>query len=126
MQDVHWGCGLFGYFPCYTLGAMYAAQWFATMRRERPALDAEITRGELTPVFDWLKSRIWSQGSRWETPELVQSRRGLECCCLRGQALPAVLRRRRTKPIAPRPASISARLCGSGTAVTLTLSSEVP
>ena len=36
MQDVHWGCGLFGYFPCYTLGAMYAAQWFATMRRERP------------------------------------------------------------------------------------------
>nr|WP_297532290.1 carboxypeptidase M32 [uncultured Roseateles sp.] len=76
MQDVHWGCGLFGYFPCYTLGAMYAAQWFATMRRERPALDAEITRGELTPVFDWLKSRIWSQGSRWETPELVQRASG--------------------------------------------------
>ena len=76
MQDVHWGCGLFGYFPCYTLGAMYAAQWFATMRRERPARDAEITRGELTPVFDWLKSRIWSQGSRWETPELVQRASG--------------------------------------------------
>ena len=26
MQDVHWTDGLFGYFPCYTLGAMYAAQ----------------------------------------------------------------------------------------------------
>ena len=76
MQDVHWGCGLFGYFPCYTLGAMYAAQWCATMRRARPALDPEITRGELTPVFDWLKSRIWSQGSRWETPELVQRASG--------------------------------------------------
>ena len=76
MQDVHWGCGLFGYFPCYTLGAMYAAQWFATMRRERPTLDAEITRGELTPVFDWLKARIWSQGSRWETPELVRRASG--------------------------------------------------
>ncbi|HEX7768838.1 MAG TPA: carboxypeptidase M32, partial [Dokdonella sp.] len=71
MQDVHWGCGLFGYFPCYTLGAMYAAQWFATMRRGRPTLDEEIARGELAPVFDWLKDRIWSQGSRWETPELV-------------------------------------------------------
>lgn len=76
MQDVHWGCGLFGYFPCYTLGAMYAAQWFATMRRERPTLDEEITRGELAPVFDWLKDRIWSQGSRWETPELVRRASG--------------------------------------------------
>lgn len=76
MQDVHWGCGLFGYFPCYTLGAMYAAQWFATMRRERPTLDEEIARGELAPVFDWLKDRIWSQGSRWETPELVRRASG--------------------------------------------------
>jgi carboxypeptidase Taq len=76
MQDVHWGCGLFGYFPCYTLGAMYAAQWFATMRRERPTLDEEITRGELAPVFDWLKARVWSQGSRWETPELVERASG--------------------------------------------------
>jgi carboxypeptidase Taq len=76
MQDVHWGCGLYGYFPCYTLGAMYAAQWFAAMRRERPALDEEIARGELAPVFDWLKSRIWSQGSRWETPELVRRASG--------------------------------------------------
>ncbi|MBB3282633.1 carboxypeptidase M32 [Mitsuaria sp. BK037] len=76
MQDVHWGCGLFGYFPCYTLGAMYAAQWFATMRRERPTLDEDIARGELAPVFDWLKDRIWSQGSRWETPELVRRASG--------------------------------------------------
>ena len=76
MQDVHWGCGLFGYFPCYTLGAMYAAQWFATMRRERPTLDEEIARGELASVFDWLKDRIWSQGSRWETPELVRRASG--------------------------------------------------
>jgi carboxypeptidase Taq len=27
LQDVHWPEGLFGYFPCYSLGAMYAAQW---------------------------------------------------------------------------------------------------
>ena len=55
---------------------MSGAVWCATRRRPRPALDAEITRGELTPVFDWLKSRIWSQGSRWETPELVQRASG--------------------------------------------------
>ena len=44
MQDVHWSDGSFGYFPCYTLGAMYAAQWFAAMRREDPRLDEKLDR----------------------------------------------------------------------------------
>lgn len=72
LQDVHWPEGLFGYFPCYTLGAMYAAQWFATMRRENPDLDACIGRGELSVVFNWLRERVWSQGSRWTTDELCR------------------------------------------------------
>jgi carboxypeptidase Taq len=76
MQDVHWGAGLFGYFPCYTLGAMYAAQWFASMRRARPDLDERIAAGDLAPVFDWLRDKIWLQASRWETPELVQRASG--------------------------------------------------
>jgi carboxypeptidase Taq len=71
MQDVHWPAGIFGYFPCYSLGAMYAAQWFAAMRREMPDLDERIGRGELQPVFDWLRERIWSQASRWPTDELA-------------------------------------------------------
>lgn len=76
MQDVHWGAGLIGYFPCYTLGAMYAAQWFATMRSEMPDLDQRIANGELTAVFDWLNAKIWSQASRYETPELVKRASG--------------------------------------------------
>ncbi|MFM7971486.1 MAG: carboxypeptidase M32, partial [Betaproteobacteria bacterium] len=76
LQDVHWPEGLFGYFPCYTLGAMYAAQWFAAMRSEMPDLDARITRGELSPVFNWLRERIWSQGSRWTTDELCRRASG--------------------------------------------------
>jgi carboxypeptidase Taq len=71
MQDVHWPGALFGYFPCYSLGAMYAAQWFAAMRRELPGLDAQIAAGELAPVFDWLRERIWHQASRWTTDELA-------------------------------------------------------
>ncbi|MCV2366616.1 carboxypeptidase M32 [Roseateles oligotrophus] len=76
MQDVHWGCGLIGYFPCYTLGAMYAAQWFAAMRRSMPSLDADIAAGNLAPIFDWLRSNIWLQGSRLETPGLVKAASG--------------------------------------------------
>ena len=71
MQDVHWGEGLFGYFPSYTLGAMYAAQWFATIRKQTPDLDARMAAGDLAPVFEWLRENIWQQGSRWSTTELV-------------------------------------------------------
>jgi carboxypeptidase Taq len=76
LQDVHWSDGSFGYFPSYTLGAMYAAQWFAAIRRAAPDLDARIAAGDLAPVFNWLREHIWSQASLWETPELVMKASG--------------------------------------------------
>jgi carboxypeptidase Taq len=76
MQDAHWTEGAFGYFPSYTLGAMYAAQWFAAMRRVVPDLDARIAAGDIAPMFEWLGANIWSQASRWETPELVRRASG--------------------------------------------------
>ena len=76
LQDVHWSDGSFGYFPSYTLGAMYAAQWFTAIRREVPDLDARIARGETGAVFDWMNRNIWSQASLFETPELVRRASG--------------------------------------------------
>jgi carboxypeptidase Taq len=76
MQDIHWTDGAYGYFPSYTLGAMYAAQWFATLRRTRPALDAEIARGELGGIFQWLRVNIWEPASRYEIDELTKRASG--------------------------------------------------
>lgn len=76
MQDIHWTMGLFGYFPSYTLGAIYAAQYFATIRQLHPDLDARIAAGDLSPIFDWLSTHIWQQASRWETSELVRRATG--------------------------------------------------
>ena len=76
MQDVHWSEALFGYFPTYTLGAMYAAQWFAAIGELHPDLDERIAASDLDPVFDWLRANIWSQGRRWETAELVRRASG--------------------------------------------------
>lgn len=76
LQDIHWSGGSFGYFPSYTLGAMYSAQYFASIRRAHPDLDAGVAAGDLSPIFDWLNSHIWSQASRWETKELVQRATG--------------------------------------------------
>jgi carboxypeptidase Taq len=76
LQDVHWPEALFGYFPCYSLGAMYAAQWFAAMRRTMPDLDARIGAGDLSAVFDWLRDKVWSQASLWTTDELARRASG--------------------------------------------------
>ena len=76
LQDIHWTDGSFGYFPSYTLGAMYAAQYFAAIRRSVPDLEARIVAGDLSPVMEWLDANIWSQASRWETAELVQRATG--------------------------------------------------
>lgn len=76
MQDVHWPGGAFGYFPTYTLGAMYAAQWSAGLRRAVPDVDARIAAGDLHPLFDWLGANVWSQASRWETGELARQASG--------------------------------------------------
>jgi len=76
LQDIHWTDGAFGYFPSYTLGAMYAAQYFAAMRTALPDLDTRIAAGDLAPIFTWLEANIWSQASRWETPELIERATG--------------------------------------------------
>ena len=76
LQDIHWTDGSFGYFPSYTLGAMYAAQYFATLRQQQPELDAHVAAGNLAPVLDWLDTHIWSQASRWNTDALVQRATG--------------------------------------------------
>ncbi|WP_336778315.1 carboxypeptidase M32 [Pantoea sp. USHLN256] len=71
MQDIHWTDGAFGYFPTYTLGAMYAAQLFQAVKRAIPQVDSLIQQGELQPVFDWLQQNIWQHGSRFPTQQLL-------------------------------------------------------
>jgi carboxypeptidase Taq len=72
MQDVHWAAGLFGYFPTYTLGHIYAAQFHAQAQKELGNLDEQFARGEFAPLLDWLKRNIHSYGARFGTRELVR------------------------------------------------------
>ncbi|BAN96463.1 carboxypeptidase Taq [Plautia stali symbiont] len=71
MQDIHWTDGAFGYFPTYTLGAMYAAQLFQAVKRAIPQVNELIQQSELQPVFDWLQQNIWQHGSRFPTQQLL-------------------------------------------------------
>ena len=71
LQDVHWYDGAFGYFPCYSLGAMIAAQLFDAACRAHPEIPAEIEQGRFATLQGWLKTNVHSLGSSLTTPEIV-------------------------------------------------------
>ncbi|MEH6453512.1 MAG: carboxypeptidase M32 [Psychromonas sp.] len=75
MQDIHWTDGSFGYFPSYTLGAMYAAQFMASMKKEVDVTSC-ISEQRLTPIFNWLEKNIWQKASSLSTNDLVKQATG--------------------------------------------------
>jgi carboxypeptidase Taq len=78
MQDIHWSAGLFGYFPTYTLGNLYAAQFYATAEAELGPLEEGFARGDFAPLLTWLRDKIHSQGHRWWARPLVREVTGEE------------------------------------------------
>ncbi|MFO7607565.1 MAG: carboxypeptidase M32 [Candidatus Krumholzibacteriia bacterium] len=70
LQDIHWSFGLFGYFPTYALGNLYASQLFAAARRHLPDLDAQLARGELAGLLGWLRANVHGPGSLYPAGEL--------------------------------------------------------
>ncbi len=71
LQDVHWSAGLVGYFPTYSLGNLYASQFFETADRELGGLDEQFARGEFAPLKDWLGEKIHRHGQCYSAAELV-------------------------------------------------------
>ncbi|UCC79040.1 MAG: carboxypeptidase M32, partial [Candidatus Zixiibacteriota bacterium] len=72
LQDVHWSTGLIAYFPTYTLGNLYAAQFFAHADKELGGLHAQFEKGDFKPLFDWLRKNIHNHGRRYRAQELVK------------------------------------------------------
>jgi carboxypeptidase Taq len=78
LQDVHWSCGLFGYFPTYTLGNVYAGCLSKAMRGDLPGLDADLEKGDLTAATGWLRDRLQRHGGLHEPRETVRLACGFE------------------------------------------------
>ncbi|MCP5433131.1 MAG: carboxypeptidase M32 [Alphaproteobacteria bacterium] len=70
LQDVHWAQGLFGYFPSYTLGSLYAAQLVEAYERDH-ALADEIGRGDFASLRGWLAERVYAHGQLYSAEEVV-------------------------------------------------------
>lgn len=72
LQDTHWSGGAFGYFPSYTLGAIYASQFYQALLKAQPDMEKQVEAGNLAPVRDWLGTQIHQQGRLLSVPALVK------------------------------------------------------
>jgi carboxypeptidase Taq len=72
LQDIHWSGGAIGYFPTYTLGNLYAAQFFEQARKDLGDLDEQFARGEFAPLLTWLREKIHRHGKRYTAGQLAQ------------------------------------------------------
>ncbi len=72
LQDVHWSFGLVGYFPTYTLGNLYAAQFWEQIVQDIPDLEAGFAEGQFKPLLDWLREKIHRHGRRYRAAELCE------------------------------------------------------
>ena len=72
LQDVHWSAGLIGYFPTYTLGNIYSAQFFAKALKDMPDLPQQFEAGQLLNLREWLRTNIHVHGQRYRANKLVE------------------------------------------------------
>jgi carboxypeptidase Taq len=78
LQDIHWGTGMIGYFPTYTIGNLMAAQLWRALSDELPSIDASIAAGDFAPLREWLRDNIHRHGRKFTSRELLQRVTGEE------------------------------------------------
>jgi carboxypeptidase Taq len=72
LQDIHWSCGGIGYFPTYTLGNLYAAQFMEQARKDLDDLDADFRQGAFGRLKKWLNDKIHRHGQRYRAADLCR------------------------------------------------------
>lgn len=77
LQDVHWSVGLFGYFPTYSLGNVYAGCLNTAMRDAVPNLDDQLALGDTSAATGWLRTYVQQYGSLYEPRDLIERASGM-------------------------------------------------
>lgn len=70
---MHWSAGLFGYFPSYTLGNLYAASLGRTMEGAIGDFWERVAKGDFAPILGWLRNNVHDVGHLQEAPEIVRA-----------------------------------------------------
>jgi carboxypeptidase Taq len=77
LQDVHWSGGDFGYFPSYSLGNIYSAQFLHAMKKDLK-IEELLLQGNLLPIKEWLAEKIYQYGKLQTPGEILQRVTGEE------------------------------------------------
>lgn len=72
LQDIHWSHGSLGYFPTYSLGSFYAAQFYAKAEQDIPGLSQQIEKHDFSQLLHWLRKNIHSCGHIYSSEELCE------------------------------------------------------
>lgn len=72
LQDSHWACGEFGYFPSYAIGNMYAAQFHHTLEQQMPNLWAAVQQGDFAPIRQWFTENVHRHGRLYTPGEIMK------------------------------------------------------
>jgi carboxypeptidase Taq len=78
LQDIHWGTGMIGYFPTYTIGNLMAAQLWRALSADLPSIEESIASGDFAPLREWLRDNIHRQGRKYTSRELLRRTTGEE------------------------------------------------
>jgi carboxypeptidase Taq len=76
LQDVHWSVGLFGYFPTYSLGNVYAGCLHDALRKAIPDLDAQLGQGNTSSATAWLRENVQRYGGLFAPREVIKKASG--------------------------------------------------
>ena len=76
LQDVHWSHGSFGYFATYSIGSLYAAQFYSAIKNFYPNIDEEVSLGNTLKIWKWLKKNIYSYGRYYSSEDLCKHATG--------------------------------------------------
>ncbi len=76
LQDVHWSHGSFGYFPTYSLGSFYAAQFYQSAVNQDVNINKTLQEGQTGALLEWLRTHIHRFGRRFRSEELCQAATG--------------------------------------------------
>lgn len=78
LQDIHWGAGMIGYFPTYTIGNLMAAQLWSALRDDLPDVEESVAAGDFAPLREWLRDNIHRHGRKFPSRELLRRATGEE------------------------------------------------
>jgi len=76
LQDVHWSCGYFGYFPTYTLGNLYSAQLWHAIQKDIPDVMQSVARADFKPFLGWMREHIHQYGRQYLPQDLLMRATG--------------------------------------------------